>query len=729
VARRGRRRGLAALLVVCASAAACHDREPVTAPNGASRAGTPAPPDEPPPHERELATLRAFEQQRRTTTDFAALPPSDQVLGPDPYRIAALRGGERLIGLLRGESAVVVLDEAGAELARVAAPRSPSGLAVSAEDDVLVVGEAARELAHYRLNGGRLERVATLPVDALGMRGVALAPDGRTAYVIEEREGRLLAVSLGRDLRAKRVVGGGAQPDLPAGRGASPVDPRAQRVVGDGALHQAGMRELGRCHGPVQVEAIVGYVAVNCLLDHTIEIRRDGGEVVRLRHDGPLWSFAIRREPDGGVLVAAGGVEDHPLEREDGGFGYIDSYLYVYRLVPGATQPSRLAAINLSALGVITPKWVAIRTADAGAVSVTAAGYASASLLTVTWRGGDFAAAPQVAQSELLPGTSAAQLAGDGTLVAANPLLDAWIVQRGGAPRVVPVASARPPRPVRSRIGELLFFTTMMSPWNTAEGKRSRFTCETCHHEGYVDGRTHFTGRGQVYATTRPLYGLFNNGPHFSRALDKTMTQMVHAEFRVANRHNGRDPWFALTRADVPWLDHVAGVPAQLPPELLREAFMTFLMDFTHRENPAAVDHARFTERERTGARTFADRCAACHAARLVADDPSSAVAFERWESLVLSPAGPIVWSNAAYEKTGVVPYVHASGARVPALRRLYKKWPYFTSGIARSLAEVLDRFASSPDATFHEGAPAGAAVVRLSADEKAALLAFLDLL
>jgi cytochrome c peroxidase len=161
----------------------------------------------------------------------------------------------------------------------------------------------------------------------------------------------------------------------------------------------------------------------------------------------------------------------------------------------------------------------------------------------------------------------------------------------------------------------------------------------------------------------------------------------------------------------------------------LREAFMTFLMDFTHRSNPAAIDHARFTELERAGAQVFRDRCAACHAARLVADDPGSVVAFERWESLVLSPAGPIVWSNATYAKTGVVPYVHADGARVPALRRLYKKWPYFTSGSARSLADMLDRFASSSETVYHAGAPADAALVRLTADDKAALRAFLDLL
>ncbi|MDQ3365825.1 MAG: c-type cytochrome, partial [Myxococcota bacterium] len=124
----------------------------------------------------------------------------------------------------------------------------------------------------------------------------------------------------------------------------------------------------------------------------------------------------------------------------------------------------------------------------------------------------------------------------------------------------------------------------------------------------------------------------------------------------------------------------------------------------------------------------FRARCAGCHAARLVADDPGSEIPFERWEALVLSPAGPIVWGTAAYEQTGVTPYVHASGARVPSLRRLYKKWPYFTNGGARSLAEVLDRFAWAAERTYHDAAPA-AGVERLTAAERTALLAFLDLL
>ncbi|MCW5807042.1 MAG: c-type cytochrome [Deltaproteobacteria bacterium] len=634
--------------------------------------------------DRALARLLAFENERRAATDFAALPPSNVALGPDPYRIAPFGGGTR-IGILRGDAAVVLLDAAGAELARAEAPPSPSGLAIGPDGTAFVVGEGARELWRYRRTAAGLERTQGRTAGALGMRDVAIAPDGKTAYVVEEREGRLLAVAL------------------------------------DG---EASVRELGRCHGPLRVDAGVGYVATNCLLDHAIEIRRgDGDEVVRIHHDGPIWGTAIRRDAGGELAIAAGGVEDHPLLREDGGFGYIDSHVFVYKLAPGARTAVRVAMVNASELGAVTPKWLAWRDDR----SLAVAGYGSAGLYTLAWRDADLVGAPAVTRAELPPGTAAADLAADGTLVAANPLLDAWIVAAPNQPpRTVAVAS-RTRRALPSRLGEALFFTTAMAPWNRTDGKLSRFTCETCHHEGYSDGRVHFTGRGKVHAASRPLLGLFNNRPHFSRALDKTMTQMVHAEFRVANRHNGRDPWFTLTYADAPVLAEL-GAPWQVPPEALREAFMSFLMDFTHRSNPAAAERRTFTDVERAGALAFRDRCAACHAPRLVADEPRTAAPFETWESLVMSPAGALVWSNAEYRRTGVEPYVHdKQGARVPSLRRLYKKWPYFTNGSAPTLADVLARFAWTPDAAFHDAAPAGAA--HLTPADRAALLAFLELL
>ena len=515
-------------------------------------------------------------------------------------------------------------------------------------------------------------------------------PDGKTAYVVEEREGRLLAFELARDNRVIRV---------------------------------GKTRELGRCHGPIGVKVLGDVIATNCLLDRAIEIRR-GGVLTKIQHDGPMWGFDLYRDKHGTTLLAAGGVEDHPLEREDGGFGYVDSFLFLYKLVAGT--PTRLAVVNLSEHRGITPKWVEIFERP-DRLGVETAGFGSGKHLIVSWPAGKLDAEPSINAWPLPPGITDAAKLPNGPRILASSLLDAWVVQGVGTTLIA--AGAPSKRTPTEQLGELLFFTEMMAPWGKADGKLSRFTCETCHHEGYTDGRTHFTGRehggSKVHASTRPLLGLFNNAPYFSRALDASMTQMVHSEFKVANRHNGRDPWFPLTGLDVDWWTYAHLDGRVLAPELLREAFIRFLIQFTHRSN-AAANHTAFTAIEKRGAEVFRDRCAACHAARLIADESTTEVPFERWESLVLSPSGPLVWNNAAYAKTGIEPYVHDEGTRTPTLRRLYKKSPYFTNGSARSLGEVLDRFAYD-NTGHHDGATS--AMTKLPADDKPALLAFLNLL
>src|SRR5262249_16370874 len=131
----------------------------------------------------------------------------------------------------------------------------------------------------------------------------------------------------------------------------------------------------------------------------------------------------------------------------------------------------------------------------------------------------DLSHPPKTTARRFLPGTSSVTTIGDGSLAFADPLLDGWILDaKGREPEVGParaVSSARDRDPL-VRLGEALFFTTLMGPANRSDGPFSRFTCETCHFEGYVDGRIHHTGRGDVHAVTKPLLGLFNNRPHFS---------------------------------------------------------------------------------------------------------------------------------------------------------------------------------------------------------------------
>ena len=656
-----------------------------------------AAPEAAPPAPDPLAPLHALEDARRAATDFAHLPPSDRSRGPDPYRILALPAGSgpaRFVGLLRGRDALVLLDASLREIDRQTTAASPSGLAVSATGEVVVVGEQSTVLQRYFVKDGRLHAQGALESHALTLRDVAVGPEG-VVYAVEERDGRLLAIP-----------------------------------------ERGEIREIAAGIGAFRVARVGSRVLVDSLLDHTLvayEVDAQGFPraegAVTIHHDGPIWGFAAL-DDGGDLVVAAGGVEDHPLDRTGGSFGHIDSFVYFYRIARGARAAETIAEINVSALGVITPKALLFRAKDGG-FEARVAGYGGDRLLTVTLGSKGSTTPPATSLAALLPGV-AALAAGEGdTIVAADPLLDAWLTIANGAVVAVPAEDPGehppPPTPV-SRLGEALFFTTAMAPWNSSDGPLSRFTCETCHFEGHVDGRVHATGRGDIVATTKPLLGLFNNRPHFSRALDPDLTTVANNEFRVAGANSGHDPWFSAAVAEQPWIRDL-GVPAsELDAASLRYALMVFLMDFTHRPNPMAIDHAAFTPGERAGADVFARRCEGCHAARISADVPASRVEPAGWERLVLAREGPIVWGSNEYQETGVEPYVSPRGARVPSLRRLYKKRPYFTNGAAKTLREVLER-ARFEGATgfFHDRAPEG--LDALSYQERESLLAFLALL
>ena len=710
VARRAAGRAattVAVALAITAAAAAFGLSKRAPAPP--STFGSTAPAGDP------LAALRAWEDATRASTDFAHAETSETALGTDPYALAIVapgrgrvpQGPRRLVGLLRGRSVLVELDASLNEVARLQAPESPTGLAVAADGEIFVVGELSSDVARYRVSGGRLGSAGAVELPGIvAMRDVATGPEG-VVYVVEEHSGRLVTLTAA------------ARP------GRAPPDHRVDTPL---------------CHGPVRVLRAGAAVVVNCLLDHAIVVRAvDGHGVpvaageVRIVHDGPMWGVAAL--PDGdGLLVAVGGVEDHPLDRTEGSFGFIDSFVTLYRVAHG--EAVKESEVNTSELQVVTPKALALSRDGDGDVELAAAGYGSDRLALVRWKAGALTT-PSVATRSLPPGSSAVERLDDGSLVFANPLLDAWVQvaparqERSSTDRryvVTPVDDrASQARSTDSRLGEALFFTTLLAPWDRSEGRLSRFTCETCHFEGYVDGRTHFTGRGEVHATTKPLLGLFNNRPHFSRALDPDLTTMVNNEFRVAGAKSEHDPWFSLTSSAFPWLGGLPAVPETLSPVELRRAFMTFLMDFKPRPNPSVLGRTRFTDQERDGAAVFRDRCESCHEARLVTDEPATRVPFDRWEGLVMAPAGALVWAHDDYEMTGVLPYVNEKGARVVSLRRLYKKYPYFTNGSAKSLAAVLDRASFAGGVFFHDGAPEGAA--GLADTEKSALAAFLDLL
>ena len=621
----------------------------------------------------EPPELVAFEEEMRHETDWADRARADH--GPDPFRLLETGIPNRWVGLLRGADALVLLDEGGHELARADAPTSPTGLALTPEGEILVVGEGSPVIARYRLREDSLtplDRVA-LP-DTYGLRDIAQV--GNRLLVLDSTRHRILTLD----------------------------------------RTGAALVRVAPCEGPIRVTPIGEYAVASCLLEGSlVVVGREGREVARVVHDGPLWSVH-GFERDSRLVLAAGGVENHPLDRSDGTFGHIDSYVFVYEVDPATGSATRRHEINVGALGVVTPKWVELAPRDEG-MRLRVAGHASEGLLTLdlSEEGGT---PVSDSRTPLPPGTT--DIAG---VLSANPLLDAWVPLR--APAAAVGTEPRATRSAASRIGEALFSTTLMAPWNDTQGARSRFTCETCHHEGYVDGRTHHTGRGNVFATTKPLVGLHGNRPYFSRALDPTMARMAHNEFRVANKASGRDPWFPLHAEDIGWMGDVDGVPEPMSPLFLRRALMTFLVELEHVPNPATRGRSGFSPQERRGAEIFRDRCESCHAARLVSDDPESAVPFDGWEENLFGP-GTIVWGRIGYEKTGITPYVHEKGARVPSLRRLHKKRPYFTNGSAPDLDVVLERITTEDGELQHRQRATPTPLPRADRD---ALRAFLDLL
>lgn len=696
------RRLRALALVACGVLGAFGVRRALSRPSAsnAARAADRARAEPVDPVDTARARLAEYEAERRRATDFAQLAPANLTHGTDPYALARL-DAQHFVGVLRGASALVLLDAELHELERVPVANSAISLAVTAPEECWVAGETSAKLERFRFDGRHLVRreVREIP-QVFGFRALAAGPAG-ALYALDISDGRLLTVRAS-DRRP-------ATPD--------------SRFVG---------------HGPLSLARVGDLLIVDVLLDHALIVFRLGprGEILeeraRIVHDGPIWGFSAAALADGEALLSLTGVEDHPLDRSDGAFGYIDSFVFQY-LLPKVGPVRRLWSVNVSELGVVTPKAPLLSVQGARA-KLFVSGYGSDRAATFAFdvHGTE---PPETATLPFVPGSSASIELASGVLGFADPLLDAWIVRRPSRAQEASlelrhvVAERTPRASAEGRLGEALFFTTLMAPSNSSAGKRSRFTCETCHFEGYVDGRVHHTGRGDVRVATKPLRGLFNNRPHFSRALDPDLATVSHHEFRVAGEGNGTDPWFTLHTSDFPWLEPLGVTDAELGPESLRRALMTFLMGFSHTMNPAVSGRHGFDPAEQRGAELFRDHCARCHAARLQSDVTESVVPFAKWPQAIFSQEGPIVWASADYQKTGVTPYVHELGARVPSLRRLYAKWPHFTNGSADTIRDVLAQARFDRTRFFHQSPPPDAGLSALAPSEIEDLAAFLELL
>ena len=628
------------------------------------------------------------------------------VFGPDPARLLRLPATGHTLILLRNASKIVLCDPDLKILSSAAAPRGAVALGLIETDIVIAGGDLSGRLQPYRITGNHIQ---LLP--AIDLPGVVSVRD----LVVSESGSLFLLDSFAGNL---------VQVQLPAFGGALPQDrPVATRLLPVGA-------------GPLNIRSAGDHLVVNLMLEHTILVipLRDGAprleEASKIVNAGPLWSIEVSVDAQT-LVIAAGGVENRPLSREAGEFGYIDSFLYLFRLPKDQNgryrwqegdreNRRRYRAVNLSAYGILTPK----------ALHFTPFG-GPRRRLWVTGYGGEQAAEFVVGPNDVsvarllkvMPGISDALVAphsGGTGLTYTSALLDRAAsvdVDSGEVLNILAFDAAR--ATPAAQLGEMLFFTDLMSPHNSSQGHLSRFTCESCHFEGLVDGRTHFTGRANVFATTKPLHGLANNVPLFSRAGDDTLSAMVMAEFQVANQN--RKAFFAIPTDRHPWLPAADTWPETLSPLDLRKALLAYFVHFNPKVNPWRIAHPTLDDRARRGLAVFKDRCADCHQP-LVSTRTRQGIDFEQWPDWLTSQDRDLVWGAPFSARTGVRPYVADTGARVPSLRRVWLKRPLFTNGSAGTVREVLSRFRYRNSTVWHHfpdaEAAAGKAPAALTAQE-----------
>jgi hypothetical protein len=642
-----------------------------------------------------LAKLFEWEEEQRA---HQTRYPDTQGIGADPYRVVTLPHAQGFAGILRSEQALVLFNTQLVETTRFSLPDEPSCLLVLEDGSLVVASDQSSTLRRFRRQGNNWANGGTLHLPApRAIRDLA-QEDTHTLVALDEWHGSMLRFGIQLD---------------------------------DSSFAMHGeLEESNVGHGPLQIKKVGSYFLINVVLEHQLLIRKLGtlsGSKSRVvwRNNGPIWTFDawLKNEE---LWIVSTGVENHPLDRTHGSFGYIDSFVFGHRIAHnGQGVVRKVWELNVSEQGAVTPKTInhSISKKNQDTIEISSAG--SDQLLRLTL-GGD--KVEIVERIPFVPGASWVTPHPQGGSVYANPLLDQWLwVPEQGAWRSAPVVSKQAPPQDQVRMGELLFFTTLMAPWNSSDGDRSRFTCETCHWEGNVDGRTHATGRGKIVATTKPLRGLWRNRPYFSRALDHSLTQMVNNEFRVAGARSDHEPWFAIRKGEIPWLEHAVGLKQSWSAQELRRSLLVFFQHFGHQAAPRSLRQTPWNPVEKQGATLFQLHCESCHQARLWSDQPSTRLPFEQWEQR-LAAGDDLVWASDSYAQTGPKPYVHPQGARVPSLRRLYKKFPYFTTGTARSLAEVVQQFRFQGGSAWHqlpEGTPG--TWKALSENEQRALVAFLN--
>ncbi len=573
--------------------------------------------------------------------------------------------------------------------------RFPQSLAALPSGGVLVACRFDRGLRRVVPAAGGFV-VETLAAGLLaGSRGLAVAADGRFAYVASPALSGVAVVSLQAGAVLQEVATG--------------LSPRAVRLMTGGA------------------EPLL---AVSNFIDHTVTIHRAGSD----GHLSPAIQ-TIRTAAPVLDVVATAGVrpslwllthEDRPVSRALGPVEGLDSG--VIRLDIAATVvdpgPGRRPFLNLGDRADPVIELEAAAVSRAGTLVMTGAG--SDNLLVARAGDQDLRHATAVAVGA---NPSAVAALSDGRFVTADRLSDTLTFLTADGHVEATLSVGEPVRTSLADLGELLFYGRALVPHNVATGPLSLYTCAACHAEGDRDGRLHPAKQNRFFSTTLTCRGLASTAPFLRLGNQATLAVFAdnivstHAQgaerdpahfadypvtLRVRHRVDDQDVWRART----------------LSPAEVRAALAAHMATIPTEPSPFATPGARTLDPQaRRGLALFRDRCAGCH--RLVGDSArGNRVPEGQLEARLL--AGRVALTAAGRMDVGT-PVLGDGGNNPPSLRGVWQAAPYFSDGSARTLDEALRR--TDPDAEAVHAAANAARPPAFSPVERAALLAFLRLL
>lgn len=245
----------------------------------------------------------------------------------------------------------------------------------------------------------------------------------------------------------------------------------------------------------------------------------------------------------------------------------------------------------------------------------------------------------------------------------------------------------RATRTTLADLGERLFYGALL--WRQRQD--ARFTCNSCHWDGGTDHRLQPGFHEKRQELTRPLGGIAGVLPIFTPGQAPNLTLAVEGLLRSLDERMWQaepPPRYWDYPVELPLAD---GSRRHLAPLEVRSALLEFLLQL-----PAEPGHLRAAREpalqagRARGAALFVRDCARCHEpvtnlhTRQRVADP---------ELLTRLESQPLVLGAAAFAEAGAGPSFTPAGNRISPLMNLSRGGPYFASGSARSLAELLERF------------------------------------